>query len=150
MNVGHRSGSFLDPYSDQEKRLVQRLQEKGIVVDEYIVEDEQPVSDGNKEHIASEENVGVDGNEDHVENEGRIAGNKDNSYEAKYRWAIMLIAKLTTIGNNGLSEEDKAVLAKYDAGDGLQPPLKTYFRKKSKIDQVNLLRKEDVPSEPEK
>ncbi|KAI3895609.1 hypothetical protein MKW98_025400, partial [Papaver atlanticum] len=70
MNVGHHSGSFLDPYSDQEKRLVQRLQEKDIVFEEYIMEDEQSVSAGNKEHMASKENVGVAGNEEHVDNEG--------------------------------------------------------------------------------
>ncbi|RZC74976.1 hypothetical protein C5167_050460 [Papaver somniferum] len=61
-----------------------------------------------------------------------------------------LYSELTTVGNNGFSEEDKAVLAKYDAEVGFQPSLKTYSRRKRKRVQVDLLQKEDVRSEPEK
>ncbi|KAI3873519.1 hypothetical protein MKX03_009429, partial [Papaver bracteatum] len=62
----------------------------------------------------------------------------------------MIIENLKTAGNNGLSEEDKAVLARYDPEVGFQPSLKTYSRRKRKRDQVDLLHKEGVRLEPEK
>ncbi|RZC88559.1 hypothetical protein C5167_016416 [Papaver somniferum] len=131
-NMRRRKGSFLLQYDEKEKRLVERIDEEDI---------ELPVEYNVADHIAKNEvPAPVEDN----------AANKDNSYEAKYRWARMIIENLTTVGNNELSEEDKAVLEKYDAEVGFQPSLKIYSRRKRKRGQVDLLHKEDVRSEQEK
>lgn len=133
-NMRRRKGSFLLEYDDLEKRLVEPIDEDDIVVEDSV-EPEEPVEDNVANHIAENEVP---------------AQVEDNSYEAKYRWARMVIEKITTVANNGLSEEDKAILAKYDAEVGFQPSLNTYSRRKRKRVQVDLLQKEDVRSEPKK